>query len=79
MLTIELDGMDVRACEDAYECVAHLLGKTLSVRSQANRTAASAARRSLNNDTHLVKPDGEQPSSQKLRIIMFRAGEGGWS
>ena len=25
MLTIELDGMDARACEDAYECVAHLL------------------------------------------------------
>ena len=27
MLTIELDGMDARACEDAYECVAHLLRK----------------------------------------------------
>ena len=60
ILTIELDGIDVCAREDAHERMAHLSPREITGRSD------NADRSSVNkSDTHLVKADGEQPASTR--------------
>jgi hypothetical protein len=72
MLTIQFDGMDMCACEDAYERVAHLFKRKIRVRTQAKSETGQCSCRSLHNNTHLMKPDREQPvntNPQKVNKI----------
>jgi hypothetical protein len=71
ILTIELDGMDVCTCKDAYEGVAHLFFEKKSQREytckSANRTRANAAPQP--EHTHLMKPDREQPANSSPQKV----------